>query len=265
MNIPQELINKIIDQVWDSDSPSCTATKAASLTLRSWVERSQHHLFHDIHFSIFGPSFRHWCDAVSPGLNRVSRHVRTLTIKARGTDRWWINVKSLKHSLLFFISFQNVRVLRVCNWDTEPFPPEILTRCFASFAGSVRVLQWDPHMHMSRESWTHVIGLFPLVNCPLLFPSFFPTGLLSGTPAGSTGKKLILSGDRAAQCLAWGEGSHRFLETYIRGGPRMTLDDIIPIVNRDVDWLEILSITGLRRGWISSACCAIILNSLLLH
>ena len=80
MDVPQELIDKIIDRIWDSDnSPSHTTTKAASLVSRAWVDRSQHYLFHDIRFSTFFHSFRRWCDAVSPGPNGVSRHVRSLT------------------------------------------------------------------------------------------------------------------------------------------------------------------------------------------
>ena len=211
MNIPQELINKIIDRIWDADdSPSHATTKAASLISRSWVDRSQRHLFHDIRFSPIGTPFVRWCAAVSPGPNRVSRHVRSLTILARA-DGWWIDERILERFLPFFQSFCNVRVLRVLNWDIEHFPPEILTRCFTSFAGSVRVLQWDPHMQISRNSWTHTVELFPLLDCLLLLPGHSITGLLSDTPAGPTRKKLVVSG-HAAQCLVWGAGSLRFKE-----------------------------------------------------
>ena len=248
MNIPQELIDKIIDRVWDvDDSPSHAATKAASLISRAWVDRSQHHLFRDIQFSPLGPLPVRWCDAVSPGPNGVSRHVRSLTIRAE-VNGWWMGEESLEYGLPFFNSFRNIQVLRVYYWDIEHFPPEILTRCFTSFAGSVRVLQWDPHPQISRESWTHIVGLFPLVDCLLLYPNLFPTGLLSDTPPGPTRKKLVLSGDRVPQYFVWGADNLRFQELYIRCGTRTTLQSIFSIVGRDADQLEILSIAGMRRG-----------------
>ena len=249
MNIPQELIDKIIDGIWDSDdSPSHSVTKAASLISRAWVERSQHNLFRDIQFSFYDDHFVRWCDAISPGPDGVSRHVRSLTIRARGPDGWWIDGASLERSLPYFDSFRNVRVLRVHNWDIEPFPPEVLTRCFIPFAGCVRNLQWDPHVHTTREAWTRIVGLFPLVDYLLLFPNFFPTGLLSGAHAGPSRKKLVLSGGRAAQCLAWGGGSLRFREIYIRCSTETALETVAAIVNRDAEWLEILSIAAIRRG-----------------
>ena len=249
MDIPQELIDKIIDRVWDADdSPSQTTTKATSLVSKSWVERSQHHLFHDITFS-FGPSFDQWCDAVSPGPDGVSRHVRSLTIEGRGTYGEWISEDSLERGLPFFDSFRNVQALRIRHWNIEPFPPELLTRCLAPFAGGVRILQWDPHPQVLHEAWTRAVGMFPLTDYLLLFPNFFPFGLLSGIPVGPGHKKLVLSGDSAVQCLARGGVELRFREIYIRCGPRTTIQDIIAIVNGCADRLEILSIVGTRRGW----------------
>jgi len=249
MNIPQELIDKIIDGVWDADdSPSHTTTKAASLISTAWVERSQHHLFHDIQFSTSGSYFRHWCGAVSPGPNGVSRHVRSLTIRARGSDGRWIGKETFERGLPFLDSFRNVQVLRICYWDIEPFPPEMLTRYFASLGGSVRVLQWDPYVRITRESWTRIVGLFPLVDCLLHYPSFFPTGLLSDIPAGPTRKKLVLSGGCVAPCLVWGGGSLRFREIYVRCDSSTALLTIIAIVNGNADRLEILSIAGIRKG-----------------
>jgi len=249
MNIPQELIDKIIDGVWDGDDcPSHMATRAASLISRSWVERSQQHLFHDIKFSIFGPHFECWCDAVSPDPNGVSRHVQSLTIQAGGIVGQWIDKETLEHGLPFFGSFRNVRVLRVCNWDVESFPPETITRCFTSFAGSVRVLQWDPCPHISRESWTRIIMSFPLIDSLLLYPKHFPTGLLSDTPAGPTRKKLVLFGDSAAELFMWSGDHLWFQEIYIRCGFSTTPQTIISIVNGNADQLEVLSVVGIRRG-----------------
>ena len=248
MNIPQELIDKIIDGVWDADdSPSHTTTKVASLISTAWVERSQHYLFHDIQFSVYDNYFTRWCDAISPGPDGVSRHVRSLTIQATAGDGQWVDGESLERNLHFFDSFRNVQVLRIRHWDIEQFPPELLTRCFTPLTGSVRVLQWDPHMHISRKSWTHIVELFPLVDCLLLYPERIPTGLLSDTPAGVTRKKL-LSGDWTARCLEWGGGDLRFQEIYIGCSFNTTLQTIIPIINGYADRLEILSFIGIGRG-----------------
>jgi len=246
MNIPQELIDKIIDGIWDADdSPSHAATRAASLISRSWVDRSQHHLFHDIKFSC---DDLRWCDAVPPDPNGVLRHVRSLTIQASGIDGWWIDKSSLEHALPYFNSFRDIQVLRVQNWDIDPFPSELLARCFAPFAGGVRLLQWDPYQNTSREAWIHIVGLFPLVDFLLLSPNSFPTGLLSGTPAGPDRKKLILSGYYAARCLAWGGVRPRFREIYIRFGLGTSLQTLIAIVNGAADRLEILSIAETSAG-----------------
>jgi len=253
MNIPQEIIDKIIDRIWDvDDSPSQTTTKAASLISRAWVERSQCHLFRDIMFSPLGPFLVRWYAAVSPGPNGVSRHVRSLTIWA-AMDGQWIDEESLKRCLTSLDSFHNIQVLRVRNWDIEGFPLEILTRCFTSFAGSVRVLQWDAHMGISCESWAHIIGLFPLIDCLILLPEYFPTGLLPDTTTDPTRKKLVFSGDHVAQCLLRSGGGFRFREIYIGCGFGTTLETIISIVNRDADQLETLSIAGIRNGQTFSA------------
>ena len=155
-----------------------------------------------------------------------------------------------------------MQVLRVHYWDIEDLPPEILTRCFTPFAGSVHILQWDPCMKITRGSWAHITRSFPLVDCLLLNPSAFPTGLLSDTPPGPTRKKLVLFGFRAAKCLTWGEGSLRFREIYIRYGSGTTLETIISIVNCSADRLEVLSIAGLGRGRTFSVLCVLILNPL---
>lgn len=264
MNLPQELIDKIVDGVWDiDDSPSHATTKAASLIARSWVDRSQHYIFHSIQFSTIGDQFKRWCNIVTPGPNGVSRHVRSLTIQAASTG-WWINLDSLKNISPYFDSFHNVRVLRVLNWNVEWFPPEMLTRCFSPFAGGVRLLQWDPHEYMTRETWTRIVGLFPLVDYLLLHPDYyFPAGLPSGDPPGPVRKKLIVSSNHAANCLTG--GNLRFREIHMKYRYDMKLETIIAVATVSASWLETLSIAKTGRGqiffWIACPTWFSILSS----
>jgi hypothetical protein len=250
MDLSQELIDKIIDAVWEADDPRFHATtKAASLISRSWVDRSQHHLLHSVRIPAgrdqFGRpcNFGTWCNTVTPGPNGVSRHVRSLTIIA--STGWWISDDSLERDLPYFDSFCNVQVLRVFNWNVESFVPEMLARCFTPFAEGIRLLQWDPHRDMTRETWTRIAGLFPFVDYLLLHPSFFPTGLHFGTPVGAVRKKLILSGSHAANCLT--ERNLRFQEIHMTctGVP---LEAVVAVLNSDADRLEILSLVGIIGG-----------------
>ena len=250
MSLPQELVDKIIDEIWISadDPPSNEVIKAISLISRSWVDRSQRYLFRHITFSVVGRQFERWCNAVAPGPNGVSRHVQSLTIQATGSDGWWINEDLLEQVLPYFDSFRNVEVFRVLNWNVDPFPPEAIARCFSPFGQGVRLLQWDPYQHMTREAWAHIVGLFPRVDHLLLLPGFFPAGLISNDPVSPLQKRLVFSGDHAARYLTGGRVGLRFQEIYARCGTGMTLETLIAIINCDADWLEVLSIAGIRRG-----------------
>ncbi|KAF9651209.1 hypothetical protein BDM02DRAFT_3267294 [Thelephora ganbajun] len=246
MNLPQELIDKIIDGVWDADdSPLHTTTKAASLISKSWVDRSQRYLFHTIEFSAVGDQFARWCNIMTPGPDGASRHVHSLTIHARELDGWWINEDFLERVLPYFESFRNVQVFRVLHWNVESFPLGTLTRCFTPFAEGIRLLQWDPHRDMTRETWDRVVGLFPVMDYLLLHPIYFPAGLLFDTPVDPARKKLIFSGTYAGRYLI-GRNLH-FREIHMRCSIDVSLDTIIAIINSDADRLEILSIQRVGR------------------
>jgi len=248
MNLPNELIDKIIDEVWGADhSPSHTTTKAASLISRAWVERSQHHLFHSIEFfnrfwvfKFFGDPFGNWCNAVTPGPDGVSRHVRSLTIEVTGSAGWWMSDDIPERVFSYFDSFRNVQVLRVSNWNVEPFPPERLARCFTPFAEGVRSLQWDPHVNTTHHTWTRIIGLFPLVDSLLVYPSPFLARLAFSTPTDTIRKKLVCSTYASWYLM---ERNLRFQEIHLQCAPT-TLKKVIAIIGSDADRLEILSLLG---------------------
>ena len=248
MNLPQELTDKIIDEVWDADDHvSHAATKTASLVSRAWVDRSQSYLFHTVRFYTTDRQFGRWCNAVTPGPTGVSRHVRSLTIHARLSDGWFINEDFLERALPHFDSFRNLQALRVLNWNVTPFPPEVFARCFTPFAEGIRLLQWEPYFTMTGEVWSRVVGMFPHVDHLLFFPNLFRRfQLLPTTPAGVYRKKLVFSGGRAANYIT---GCNlQFQEIYMKCNLDTTLETVIAIINGHADRLEVLTILGVSRG-----------------
>ena len=248
MNLPQELTDKIIDEVWDADDHvSHTTTKTASLISRAWVDRSQSHLFHTIRFYTTDHQFECWYNAVTPGPNGVSRHVQSLTIQATWSDGWFINEDFLERALPHFDSFRNLQALRVLNWNVAPFPPQMFARCFTPFAEGIRLLQWEPHFTMTHEVWSRVVGMFPHVDLLLFFPNLFRRIQLPPiTPAGAYRKKLIFSGNRAANYII--RCNLRFQEIYMRCNLDTTLETVIAVINTHSDRLEVLVILGVSRG-----------------
>ena len=248
MNLPQELTDKIIDEVWDADDHvSHAATKTASLISRAWVDRSQSHLFHTIKFYTTDRQLGRWCNAVNPGPSGVSRHVRSLTIHARSSDGWFINEDFFERALPHFDSFRNIRALRVLNWNVTLFPLEVFARCFTPFAEGIRLLQWEPHVTMTHEVWSRVVGMFPRVDHLLFYPNHFRRFQLPPTtPVGVHRKKLIFCGNRAANYIT---GCNlQFQEIYMRCNYFTTLKTVIEVINDHADRLEVLTILGVNKG-----------------
>ena len=244
MNLPQELIDKIIDQVWDAGDPiSHAATKTASLVSRAWVNRSQRYLFHTVRLSEVG----NWCNAVTPGPNGVSRHVRSLTIEATWTAGWFADMVTLERALPHFESFCNLRTLRILHWDVTLLPPEALARCFTPFAEGIRLLHWEPHYHATYEACPDIVGMFPHVNCLLVSPKLYrEVQLLPTTPTGIHRKKLIFSGNRAANLVM--RCNTRFQEIHMRCDSDTTLETVIAVISGHADRLEVLTILGVSEG-----------------
>ncbi|KAF8580214.1 hypothetical protein K439DRAFT_318939 [Ramaria rubella] len=74
--LPQELVDNIIDHLWD-DLPSL---QTCSLTCRSWVESAQYHIFHHVEAQItIGDPF--W--ALLESSPHIAQYVKTLAIYQR--------------------------------------------------------------------------------------------------------------------------------------------------------------------------------------
>jgi hypothetical protein len=254
MDLPQELIDNIIDKLWEiDDSRSHTTTRTASLISKSWVGRSQHYLFRTVKFSTGGDEFRRWRGAVVPGPDGVSRHVHSLTISA-GRGGLWISEDILESASPYFESFRNVQVLRVLGWNVEPFSPDILARFFASFAEGVRIFQWHPCPGMTHGALNCLVRMLPLINYFLICPGNFPTPPPSDAPTGPVRKKLILASP-FEDCYPQG-GTLRFREIHMKWYPNIRLKTIIKIITDNADQMEILSISGVREGrvFFCAAC-----------
>jgi len=76
VSLPQELTDKIIDEVAKDPVLGTATLQASSLVSRVWVHRSHRHLFSEVEFDDY--TFRNWCLAVRPGEDGPSRHVTRL-------------------------------------------------------------------------------------------------------------------------------------------------------------------------------------------
>ena len=108
VSLPQELTDKIIDEV-AKDSVLKTATlQASSLVSRAWVHRSHKHLFSNVEFD--DGRFHDWCSSVRPGEDGPSRHVSCIHYRADYCDAY-------PHSLVddgrYLSYFTNVQTLHL--------------------------------------------------------------------------------------------------------------------------------------------------------
>jgi len=107
-SLPQELTDKIIDEVAKDSVPRTTALQACSLVSRAWLGRSHKHLFSKVEFD--HGRLHDWCSTVRPGENGPSRYVTRLHYRA---DYLGAYPESLVNDYGYMSYFTNVQTLHL--------------------------------------------------------------------------------------------------------------------------------------------------------
>jgi len=134
-DLPQELIDKIIDDVSQRDS-TCDL-RACCLVQKRWVEPSRRHLFKDVSLYVMR-NFRDWIRLIPLGSDGPYHYVRSLTYR-QGTV-----VLGPKQLLdLYpghFTSFTRLEHLQIFNLSLRRFTPTSMQKAFGPLGRSMRTL-----------------------------------------------------------------------------------------------------------------------------
>lgn len=114
VSLPQELTDKIIDEVARDPVLRTATLQASSLVSRAWVHRSQKYLLSEVKFD--EGRFYDWCLTVRPGEDGPSRHVTCLHYRA---DDYSSYPTSLVEGDIYLSSFTNVQTLHLSNAGLE--------------------------------------------------------------------------------------------------------------------------------------------------
>jgi len=134
-DLPQELIDKIIDEVSQCDPTH--DLRACCLVQKRWVERSRRHLFKEV--SLYTPKhYRDWTKLIPFGPDGPYHHVRTLTYR-QGTA-----VLGPKQLLDLhpghFTSFTRLESLQIFNLSLRRFTSTSMQKTFGPIGRSMRTL-----------------------------------------------------------------------------------------------------------------------------
>jgi hypothetical protein len=126
VSLPQEITDKIIDAVAKDPALQIPTLRACSLVSRTWVYRSQRHLFSNI--ELHGSSIGNWRSAVRPGEDGPSHHVTRIRYHAGNWDSYRIlerpnNFYRIRHSrddphMSSFTNLQTLCLHRVALYRT---------------------------------------------------------------------------------------------------------------------------------------------------
>jgi len=135
MVLPQELIDKIIDEVaWNY---SRHTLYACSLVQKRWVRRSREHLFQSL--SLYRmDDFEHWIKSIPPSPNSLHHHVRDLSYRQGSAILGPKQLLDLYPN--HFTSFTRLETLQIFDLSLRRFTPTSMERAFGPVGGSVREL-----------------------------------------------------------------------------------------------------------------------------
>jgi len=160
--LPQELIDKIIDQVYPWDR---RALGACSLVCSQWSSRSRKYLF--IQVELYSPTdLERWCAHIRPGPQGPSSLVEDLSLldgrlsmsAPDGTS--WFQSSVLSKATTHLRSFSGLRALRIMGWDTVAVSTLIMLRHFDPLPETVTRLTLE-RMFISPVALLTFISRFP--------------------------------------------------------------------------------------------------------
>lgn len=100
---PQELVDKIIDELADLPNGPIHPIAVYSLVSRAWVARTQKHHFRWTYFHGWG-ELEKWCRSIAPDPDWVSRHVCDLVLN---------DINALKGSEAHLRAFTRVKDMKI--------------------------------------------------------------------------------------------------------------------------------------------------------
>ena len=135
-DLPQELIDKIIDEIAQQGTIIRTL-RACSLVQKRWVGRSRRHLFSSI--SLYRlDDFQNWIKIIPPSPNSLHHHVRNLSYRQGPA---MLGPKQLLDIYPnHFTSFTKLETLQIFNLSLRLFTPTSMRKAFGPVGGSVRTL-----------------------------------------------------------------------------------------------------------------------------
>jgi len=157
--LPQELIDRIIDQVDDRIS-----LRACSLVSSRWSPRSRKHLFAQVELASIN-DLRRWCARIRPGPSGLSSLVEHLTLSeshppSTSPSPSWLHPSILTNAAPHFQSFSALRALEVRRWCMTTDRTSLVIHSLGSSIKNVtRLTLGDVTVHPS--TLTMFIGHFP--------------------------------------------------------------------------------------------------------
>jgi hypothetical protein len=134
-DLPQELIDKIIDEVAQCDSTH--TLRACCLVRKRWVERSRRHLFNEI--SLYATDhFGGWIKFIPLGPNGPYHHVRSLTYRQGAAVLGPKQLLDLYPG--HFTSFTRLESLQIFNLSLRRFTPTSMKKVFGPVGHFMRKL-----------------------------------------------------------------------------------------------------------------------------
>lgn len=134
-DLPQELIDRIIDEISQCDSTHDLRT--CCLVQKRWVERSRRHLFKEI--SLYATDhFRDWIRLIPLGSNGPYHHVRSLTYRQGPAVLGPKQLLDLYQE--HFTSFTRLESLRIFNLSLRRFTSTSMQKAFGPVGRFVRTL-----------------------------------------------------------------------------------------------------------------------------